>query len=149
MKDKAPDYPYPHKGARKAPDKRELRILIQSAACGGVSKELHEGGIKERNTAALNFSRRFAATVMHYPVQRETPVWFRVLIEKKATVEEMAQTLRDRLHRAPTAESQEFALLMANEIVRKKGGAEAVAKHVTPELLGRLAEKAAKEEVKK
>jgi hypothetical protein len=42
------------------------------------------------------------------------------------------------LHRAPTEENQELALILANEIARMKGGAEALAAHGTPDLLARL-----------
>lgn len=131
MTDAKTEYPYPQKGARAAPDKREMRIFLQSA--------MHEGGSREMPAPAARFARRFSATVSHYPEQRELPNWFRALIEKKVSAEELAQTVRDRLHRAPTEENQELALIVANEIARMKGGPEALAKHVQPEFLARLA----------
>jgi hypothetical protein len=130
MTDAKTDYPFPQKGARAAPDKREMRIFVQSA--------IHEGGSKEMPAPAARFARRFSATVSHYPEQRDLPNWLRALIEKKVSTEELAQTLHDRLLRAPSEENQELALIVANEIARMKGGPEALAKHVVPELLAKL-----------
>lgn len=138
MKDKNTEYPYPQKGARKAPDKRELRIFVQAA--------VHEGGSRELPAPAQNFARRFSAALTHYPAQRELPNWLRAMIEKKASVEQLAKTLHDRLQRAPSEENQELALIVANEIARMDGGSEALSKNVTPELLARLSGKGGKEE---
>ena len=67
------------------------------------------------------------------------------MIEKKASVEELAQTLHDRLQRVPSEENQELALIVANEIARMKGGSEVLARHATPELLARLSGKGGKD----
>jgi nitric oxide reductase activation protein len=137
MKGKDAEYPYPQKGARKALDKRELRIFAQTA--------VHEGGSREVPAPAQNFARRFSAALTHYPAQRDLPNWLRAMIEKKASVEELAQTLHDRLQRAPSEENQELALIMANEIARMDGGSEVLSKHSTPELFARLSGKGGKE----
>ncbi len=137
MSDKNAEYPYPQKGARKAPDKRELRIFVQAP--------VHEGGSKEMPSPATKFARRFSAAVTHYPAQRELPNWLRAMIEKRASVQELVVTLHDHLHRAPSEENQELALIVANEIARMKGGSEALAKHVTPDLLAKLSGKGGQE----
>lgn len=137
MKDKEEPYPYAEKGARKAPDNREVRIFVQAA--------LQEGGSREMPASALKFARRFSAALTDYPAQRELPNWLRAMIEKKASVEELGQTLCDRLQRAPSEENQELALLVANEISRMDGGAEVLSRHATPELLARLSGKGGQE----
>lgn len=133
MDDKLKEYPYPQKGTRQAPDTREMNIFVKSA--------VHEGGSKRIATPAKKFASRFSTTVTRYPKSQELPKWFRAMIEKKVSTEELAKTLHDRLHRAPSEENQEFALIVANEIARMKGGAEVLAKYATPELLARLSVK--------
>lgn len=137
MKEKKIDYPYEQKGARKAPDKRELRIFAQTA--------LHEGGATEMSATAQKFAGRFAATVSHYPRQRELPNWLRAQIEKKVPVEELAKTFNERLQRAPSEENMELALIVANEISRMDGGSKALARYLTPTLFKRLQGKGDKE----
>lgn len=123
-------YPYKEKGIRQAPDERELRVFIQSAE--------HEGGTKNIPAPARAFAREFSGKLTRYPDPRDLPNWLKAQIEKQATVEELAQTLHDRLHRAPSKESQEMALVLANEIARMKGGSETLSKLLTPELFARL-----------
>jgi hypothetical protein len=124
------EYPYPEKGIRKEADRREARAFIRSA--------LHQDGTRETPRAAQQFARRFSAGLTRYPAQPELPKWLLALIEKKASVREVAQTLQEHLRRAPSEENQELALIVANEIARMEGGAEELARHVTPELLARL-----------
>lgn len=123
-------YPLKEKGARSAPDARELRVFIRSGR--------HEGGMVDMPAAARAFARRTADAVTHYPDPHELPNWLRAMIEKKVPAEELARTLQERLRRAPSEDSQEMALLLANEIARMPRGAEALAKHITPELLRAL-----------
>lgn len=137
MKSKSPKYPYAEKGARQAPDRRELRIFTQSAR--------HHGGQQEMPAPARRFATTFSASVTRYPDQRELPNWLRAMIEKKVRVEELVQTLQKRLNRAPTEENQELALIVANEVARMEGGSEALAKYTTPELLARLSGKGGQE----
>lgn len=137
MQEKSPGLTFPDKGARTAPESRELRIFGQAA--------IQEGGTKEMPAAARKFSRRFSSAVTHYPEPYELPNWLRAMIEKKSSVEELAKTLHDRLHRAPSEENQELALLLANEIARMKGGSEVLGRYTTPELLARLTGKGGEE----
>lgn len=127
------DYPFPQKGVRLAPDRQDLHLFVASPG--------HEGGTREMPAAAAKFASRFRATLTRYPSQQELPNWLRAMIEKKASVEELSKTFHDRLLRAPSAENQELALLVANEIARMKGGSEALARHKTPELLAKLSGK--------
>jgi hypothetical protein len=128
-----PDYPYHVKDVRKEPDDRELRILIQPS--------IHEGGLKEMPAPAKKFAARFAANVTHFPAKRELPNWFKAMIEKKVSVEELTKTLQEHVFRAPSEENQELALIVANEISRMKGGSEILPKYITPELLTKLSGK--------
>src|SRR5690242_3925039 len=121
------DYPYPEKGVRPAPDRRELNVFVASS--------VFEGGTRERPAPAIKFASRFSATLTRYPSPQELPNWLRAMIEKKVSVEELAKTFHDRLLRAPSEANQELALLLANEIARMDGGSEALARHKTPELL--------------
>jgi hypothetical protein len=127
------EYPYAHKGVRKAPDERELRIFTQTS--------IHEGGMKAMPAPAAKFARAFQASVRRYPEPRELPVWLLALVEKKVSVQELAAAVHDRLVRAPSEENQELALLLANEIARMKGGPEVLSKHATPELFLKLSGK--------
>ena len=124
------EYPFPEKGIRREPDKREVHAFIRST--------VHEDGTRETPRAAQHFARRFADAVTPYPAHQELPKWLLALIEKKALVREVAQTLQEHLRRAPSERNQELALIVANEIARMEGGAEELARHVTPELLARL-----------
>lgn len=133
MKDKSPEYPYQDKGIRKDPDRLELVKFLQAAK--------QEGGTRKMPLGARKFADRFSAALTHYPNVKELPNWIRAMVEKKVSVEELAQTLHDRLHRAPSEENQQMALLLANEIARMKGGSEALQKHITEELLQRLSGK--------
>jgi len=137
MKEKTMDYPYPQKGARIAPDRRDLHIFVASSG--------HEGGLREMPASAAKFAIRFSAALTPYPSIPELPNWLRAMIEKRVSVEELAKTFHDRLLRAPSEENQELALLLANEIARMKGGSEALAKYKTAELLAKLSGKGAKE----
>ncbi|HYK20839.1 MAG TPA: hypothetical protein VEV42_08900 [Pyrinomonadaceae bacterium] len=130
MKDKEIAYPYEQKGARKAPERREVDVLVR--------KPVHEGGLKDMPAPAQKFASRFSTTLTHYPKQRELPNWLRALVEKKVPVEELAKTTQERLLRAPSEENMEITLLVANEIARMKGGPEALGKYITPDLLAKL-----------
>lgn len=127
---KQDEYPYPDKGARKKPDKAELRRFVQA--------DMHEGGTKRMPEAARKFASRFSDAVTRYPERPELQNWLRAKVEKKVPVEELVKTLHDRLQRAPSEENQELALVVANEAARMQGGLEAIHKYLTPELLARL-----------
>jgi len=123
--------PYPEKGARRAPERAELTRFVRAAD--------HAGGRPDMPAEARTFAHRFAATLTRYPdFPQELPNWLRAMIEKKVSVEELAQGIRDRLHRAPSESNQQLALLLANEVARMKGGSEMLQRHVTPDLLQRL-----------
>lgn len=133
MPEKILNYPYQLKEIRKQPDRDELRLLMQQS--------VHEGGSKTMPDEAKRFAGRFSANVAHYPVIGELPNWFRALIQKKVSVEELTKTLHDMLYRAPVKENQELGLLIANEIARMKGGPEVLSKYMTSDLLSKLSGK--------
>jgi hypothetical protein len=95
---KIPDYPFRLKEVRKEPDPDELRILVQSA--------LKQGGTTKIPIPAKKFSERFTTTVRYYPKQKELPNWFRAMVQKKASVEELTKTLHDYVFRAPSEENR-------------------------------------------
>jgi hypothetical protein len=130
MPERIPKYPYSLKDVRKELSREELRTFVQP--------EAQEGGLKRMPEPAKRFARRFSETVSHYPKKKELPNWFRAMVERKASVEELTKTLHDHLYRAPSKENQELALIVANQIARMKGGSEVLPRYVTPELLSKL-----------
>lgn len=128
MEDKIPEYP--DMGIRTPPDIAELEEFEQAAD--------KDGGMREISLEAQNFADRFSGALTQYPKAKKLPNWVRAMVEKKVSVEELTQTLHDRISRAPSHENLEMALLLANEIARMKGGSEALAKHLTEEFLSRL-----------
>lgn len=128
--DKPPLGPVTEKGSWRPPGPHELRLFVQASQ--------HEGGMSEMPAAAQRFAKRACAAVSGYPGPPELPNWLRAMIQKKASVEDLTRTLHERLHRAPSAQHQELALMMANEIARMQGGPKVLAKYLTPELLQRL-----------
>ena len=127
---KIPEYPFKLKDARREPDYNELRILVQSA--------VKNGGTNKVPAPAKRFSGNFTATVREYPKNKELPNWFRSMVQKKASVEELTKTLSEYVLRAPSEEIHEFALLAANQIARMEGGPALLQRYVTHEFLSKL-----------
>jgi hypothetical protein len=124
------DYPYEERGPRRAPDLGELRAFALA--------RVREGGRRRTPTAARAFQERARAEVMEYPALGEPPRWYRALAERKASPDEVARVMAERLLRAPTEENQRLALVLANEISRQPDGSELVRSHLNDELVARI-----------
>lgn len=124
------DYPFKELGPRRAPDQSDVRAFAR--------RGIREGGRRTVPTAARAFQKRAGAEVAQYPEPPALPRWVLALVEKKVSVEEFAKTVHDRTLRAPSAENQRLALLLANEIARRPDGSQILERYLTPELLRRV-----------
>jgi hypothetical protein len=120
-------------GARPAPHAEEAAALARSA--------LRDAGRRTAPAAARAFQRRSAAEVEPYPEQGPLPKWVLALRERKVSGEDFARAVHDRTMRAPSAQNQRLALLLANEIARRPDGPKLVERYLTPELRRRLSGK--------
>lgn len=125
-----------NKGKRECPSAKELQLFIQ--------RPRREGGSKRVRVSASRFAGHFSAALTRYPVGLDQPKWLRALVETKASVDQLATIVRDRLRRAPTKSNQEIALVLANEIARIDGSSKVLEKHLTTDLFSHLSGKRVK-----
>ena len=110
-------YPFREVGSRAAPTEAEARSLAHQS---------REAGVRSGPAGARASSRWAAKALFAQERPGDMPQWLLAMVERRALPEEVLQTLRRRLARAPTEANLRLAQHLVNDVLRQRGGAEAL-----------------------